>query len=158
MTKKTYYEKVGRRYKPVAEYDYGLMDALPKGHHLVSVYPGGQSTRYSVDPNYAAMIAAGRIAKEAMTRALQEQSEIRKEQRAEPLTPEQAEAWKNLVSVLGDRARYLQWSSASEVADAGINAMMEEANKLMKYDAVKLAFEQFVMVCKLCKENELVQY
>lgn len=156
MTKKIYYEKVGRRYKPVYEYDYEFMDALPKGHHLIDVYPGGRSTRYNVDPNYAAMIAAGRIAKEAMTRALQEQSEIRKEQRAETLTPKQVEAWKNLVSVLGDRARYLQWASASEVADAGINAMMEEANKLMKYDAVRLAFEHFVMVCEICKENESV--
>ena len=32
--------------------------------------------------------------------------------------------------------------------------MMEEANILMKYDAVKLALEHFIMVCKICKEEE----
>ena len=28
--------------------------------------PGGKSTRYNIDPNYAAMIAAGRIAEDAI--------------------------------------------------------------------------------------------
>lgn len=152
--KEVFYKKVGRRYVAVSEYDSEFLDALPKGNHLISVYPGGKWTKYNVDPNYAAMIAAGRIAKESMTRALQEQSEIRKEQRAEAFTPEQVEAWQNLVKVLGERGRYLQWASASEVADAGIEAMMKEANKLMKYDAVRLAFEHFVMVCEICQRGE----
>ena len=33
--KKIYYEKVGRRYKPVAEYDPDYLDSFPKGSHLV---------------------------------------------------------------------------------------------------------------------------
>ena len=57
--KKIFYEKVGGRYKPVYEYDQTLMDAFPKGTHVTVCYPGGQSTRYNIDPNYAAMIAAG---------------------------------------------------------------------------------------------------
>ena len=36
MTKKIYYEKRGRRYVPVMEHDYELMDAMPRGNHLNS--------------------------------------------------------------------------------------------------------------------------
>ena len=62
MKEKTiFYKKVGRRYVPVYEYDQTLMDALPKGSHLIQVYPGGQSTKYNVDPAYAPLIAAGRV-------------------------------------------------------------------------------------------------
>jgi hypothetical protein len=157
MTKKIFYEKVGRRYKPVYEYDYALLDALPKGNHLISVYPGGKSTRYNVEPNFAALIAAGRIAEDAMTRAVQEASEIRREENSEtPLTNEQKEAWEQLVKVFGERARFLHWKSAHDVAEAGIAAMQAEAEKLMKYDTVKLAFEQFLMVCELTKEGDNV--
>jgi len=58
MSEKTiFYKKVGRRYVPVREYDRTLMDAFPAGAHLVICYPGGQSTRYNVNPAYAPMIA-----------------------------------------------------------------------------------------------------
>ena len=75
--KKIFYEKVGRKYVPVHEYDSDLLHALPKGTHLIMVYPGGSSTRYNVDPNYAAMIAAGRVAEDAMTDAIRAASELR---------------------------------------------------------------------------------
>ena len=154
MTKKIYYEKVGRRYKPVAEYDSGLMDALPQGNHLISVYPGGQSTRYNIDPNYAAMIAAGRIAEDAIADALRQASEMRP--RNKTVTEEQQRAWKKLSQLFGDDRFFIEIPSAREVTNAGIKAMQAEADKLMKYDAVKLAFDHFVMVCKLCKESENV--
>jgi hypothetical protein len=54
--KKIYYEKRGRRYVPVAEYDNDLLDSFPKGNHLVMSYPGGTSRRFNIDPAYAAMI------------------------------------------------------------------------------------------------------
>ena len=58
MTKKIYYEKVGRRYVPVAEYDNEFMDSFTKGNHLVMCYPGGSSRRFNIQPDYAALIAA----------------------------------------------------------------------------------------------------
>ena len=48
--KRIYYEKVGRSYKPVSEYDSDLLDSLPKGAHLIMCYPGGSSRRYNIDP------------------------------------------------------------------------------------------------------------
>lgn len=150
--KKIFYEKVGRRYKPVYEYDQTLMDAFPKGAHMVICYPGGQSTRYNVDPNYAAMIAAGRVAEDAISSAIHKASELSPQQK--PLTESQLAAWQNLAKEFGEDLCTLQGASTRGIAEAGVKAMMEEADKLMSHPAVRDAYEQFQLVCKLTKENQ----
>jgi len=151
MVTKVFYEKRGNRYYPVSEYDSNLMDGLPQGSHLLIVYPGGKSTRCNIDPNYAAMIAAGRLAEDAISSELMRASDLRPKSR--PLTPEQKAAWEHLVEVFGPEARYLEWPSAREVADAAVRAMQVEADKLMKNDAVKLAYEHFQLVCEITKDH-----
>ena len=54
----------------MAEYDSDLLDSFPRGNHLVMCYPGGSSRRFNVEPNHAAMIAAGRLAEDAICNAL----------------------------------------------------------------------------------------
>lgn len=155
--KKIFYEKVGRRYQPVNEYNNDLLDSFSKGTHLVMIHPGGKSTRYNIDPNYAAMIAAGRIAEDAISKRLMEASEIRRQQRhekPEPLTPGQRAAWDNLVKEFGDTAKQLEWPSVRECAEAGVNAMIEEADKLMQYESVRKAYDHFQLMCKLAAEND----
>lgn len=153
--KKIFYEKVGRRYVPVSEYNSELIDAMPKGCHVIISYPGGQSTRYKIDPAYAPMIAAGRVAEDAITSAISRTSEIRRRERNERvLTNEQHEAWLNLVDKLGDDARMLEWASVREIAEAGVQAMQEEANKLLTNPSVKKAYEHFLLVCELTREND----
>jgi hypothetical protein len=149
--KKIYYEKIGRRYRPVAEYDRNLIDAMPNGTHLVMCYPGGQSTRYDIDPAHAPMIAAGRAAEFAMTDAIRRTGEIRP--RTRTLTTEQREAWEHLIQVFGDDARIIEQASAREIAEAGIQALIQEADKLMKHESVRHAYEQFMLVCRLTKES-----
>ena len=151
MTKKIFYEKVGRRYVPVQEYDEYLMDGLPYGNHMIMVYPGGQSTRYNVDPALAPMIAAGRVAEDRMCEALRRASEMCP--RRQPLTEKQQQAWQNLNQALGDGVYTLEVASARDIAEAGIKAMQEEAERLMTNPAVKLAYEQFLLVCELTKQN-----
>ncbi len=149
--KKIYYEKIGRRYVPVAEYDNDFLDSFPKGNHLVMSYPGGTSRRFNINPNYAAMIAAGRVAEDAICDALRKASEM-KPQRT-PLTPGQIKAWKNLAKEFGDDLATLSLGCARDIAEAGIKAQMAEADKLMKHDSVKRAFEQFLLICELTKEH-----
>lgn len=155
MDKKIFYEKVGRRYKPVYEYDQKLMDALPKGTHLIQVYPGGKSTRYNIDPNYAALIAASRVAEDAISSAIMQATEIRRNSRAKetPLTPEQREAWENLIKAFGPDAKQLEWPSVRECAEAGVKALENEANKLMSHPSVKKSFDNFQLICKLVAEG-----
>ena len=150
--KKIYYEKVGRKYVPVAEYDNDYMDSFPKGNHLVMCYPGGTSRRFNVDPNYAAMIAAGRVAEDAMCRAISKASELRP--KSTPITPGQKKAWEKLAKEFGDELCTLHGLSVHDCAEAGVKAMMEEADKLMKVPAVRLAYEQFQMICQLTAQQK----
>ena len=150
--KKVYYEKVGRKYEPVYEYDQTLMDAFPKGTHIVICYPGGQSRRYNIDPNYAAMIAAGRLAEDAMCKAINKASELRPQRT--PITPGQQRAWKKLAKEFGDELCTLNGASTRDIAEAGVKAMQVEANKLMSHPAVVDAWEKFMLTCELTKERE----
>ena len=150
--KKIYYEKRGRRYYPVSEYDSNLVDGLPRGTHLVDVYPGGKSTRYNIDPNHAALIAAGRVAIDAMCQALHDASEIQPTTRA--LTPEQLKAWHRLIRVFGEDARCLSRASSRDIAEACIRALQTEADRLMQHESVRQAFDHFQLVCMLTKEQK----
>jgi hypothetical protein len=154
--KKIFYEKVGRKYVPVYEYDQTLMDAFPKGTHIVMCYPGGQSTRYNVNPNYASMIAAGRLAEDEISKKMMEASEIRlqRKDRDKQLTPSQRAAWDNLVNEFGDSAKQLEWASVREIAEAGVDAMQAEADKLMQNESVRKAYEHFQLICELSKNRE----
>ena len=149
--KKIFYEKVGRKYLPVAEYDNDLMDAFTKGTHLVQVYPGGASRRYNIDPAYAPMIAASRVAEDAICRAISEASELRPKQT--PITEGQRKAWKKLAQEFGDELCTLQGLSVRDCAEAGVKAMMQEADKLLSNPTVRNAYEKFLFVAELTKEH-----
>jgi hypothetical protein len=151
MTKKIFYEKVGRKYVPVHEYDEYLMDGLPYGNHMIMCYPGGKSTRYNIDPALAPMIAAGRVAEDRMSEAVRKASEMRP--RRKELTHDQQRAWQRLNKALGDDVYTIEIASARDIAEAGIKAMQAEAEKLMTNPAVKLAYEQFLLVCELTKKQ-----
>ena len=148
--KKIFYEKVGRKYVPIAEYDNEYLDSFSKGNHLVMCYPGGQSRRYNIDPNYAAMIAAGRVAADEITRAIYMASELKPQQK--PITEGQRKAWNKLAKEFNTDRFALQHSSARDIAEAGVNAMMIEADKLMTNPAVKNAYDHFLLVAELTKD------
>jgi hypothetical protein len=151
VTKKIYYEKVGRKYVPVAEYDNELLDSFPKGTHLVMCYPGGASRRFNIDPNYAAMIAAGRVAEDAICRAISKASELRPKQT--PITPGQKKAWEKLAKEFGDELCTLHGLSVHDCAEAGVKAMMEEADNLMKHESVRKSYDHFLLMCQMVKNH-----
>jgi hypothetical protein len=149
-----FYIKQGRKYVPHSTYSSEFCDSFPKGTHLVQSYPGGSLRRYNIEPAYAPMIAAGRIAEEAISKRIHDATEIRRNTRTKetPLTPSQKAAWDNLVKEFGEDARQLEWASVREIAEAGVNAMAEEADKLLSNPAVRQAYERFLFVCELTKD------
>lgn len=153
MTKKIYYEKKGRKYVPVSEYDSDYLDSFPRGNHLVMCYPGGSSRRFNIDPNYAALIAAGRVAEDAISKHIMEVSALRVPDRERPLTDEQRTAWENFSKAMGKEVYALEYCSYREAAEAGVKAMQEEADKLFTNPTVRKAYEKFLMVCQLTKDN-----
>ena len=151
MTKKIYYEKRGRKYVPVMEYDEYLMDGLPRGNHLIMCYPGGRSTRYNIDPALAPMIAAAREAEDKMSEAVRKAGAMRP--RRKELTSDQQRAWNRLTKAMGDDIYTIEVASARDIAEAGLKAMQAEAEQLLTNPAVKLAYEQFLLVCELTKKQ-----
>jgi hypothetical protein len=150
--KKIYYEKRGRRYVPVAEYDNDLLDSFPKGNHLVMSYPGGASRRFNIDPNYAAMIAAGRVAEDAISNKIREVTDLRPMNRE--IDEQTQKRWQEVIKVLPDDMRFMfSHGSARDAAEAGVKAMQLEADKLMKHKSVRAAYEQFLLVCKLTQSD-----
>ena len=150
--KKTYYEKRGRRYVPVAEYNNDWMDSFPEGNHLIMCYPGGVSRRYRIDPALAPMIAAGRYAKDAVCTAMVKASEMRPARTL--LTERQQQAWSELAASFGEELATLNGASVNDIAEAGVVAMQAEADKLMQNQAVRKSYEHFLLMCKLAKEHE----
>lgn len=150
--KKVFYEKRGRRYYPVHEHDQAWMDGFPKGNHLVMCYPGGQSRRYNINPNYAAMIAAGRVAEEAVCDAIAKAQELKPQKH--PITERQQKLWKELAESFKQDDYPLIRPASRDAAEAAVNAMMHEAEKLLTNPAVKKAFEHFLLVCELTKDDK----
>ena len=150
MTKKILYEKVGRRYVPVAE-NYDEHYTFYKGNHLIMCYPGGESRVYNIDPDYAGLVAASRVAEDAMSKAMHEASEMRPKQT--PITEGQRKAWKKLAKEFGDELCTLNCASAHDIAEAGIKALQKEADMLYSNPAVKKAYDHFILLCKLTKEE-----
>lgn len=151
--KTIYYKKVGRRYQPVSEYDSDLLDAFPKGAHLVVTKPGSRSIQYKIDPALAPMIAAGRYAQDAMADSIRQATELR------PHNHEMSEAeqvkWKKFIRTMPEEFRFMMThGSAYDAVDAGIKAMQIEADKMLTNPAVRKAYDNFLLICKLVNDNE----
>jgi hypothetical protein len=114
-------------------------------------YPGGSSRRLNIEPNYAAMIAAGRVAEDAISSAVIKASEMRP--RRTPITEKQRKAWHNLAKAFGEEIYYIELPSAREIAEEGVKSMMIEAEKLLQNEAVRKAYDHFQLICTLTKET-----
>lgn len=147
----TFYKKVGRKYVPVREYDNELQDAFIEGSHLIIVKPGHKSYHYNVDPNFVAVLAAGMYAKNSMVEALVKSSEGKP--KSIPLTQEQKDAWQHLKKTFNDELFGIYYESANTIAEAGINSLTLEVKKMLGNPSVKHAYEQFLLVWKLTKDE-----
>lgn len=151
MTRKTFYEKVGRRYIPIKEYNQEFCDAYPRGAHVTVVTPGVRSTRYNIEPDYAALIAASMVAFDHICKVIVDHSKLKPTK--EPITLEQKELWDKLSASLDVSTLPLFRASVAESVRAGTDAMIKEADKLMQHEAVRKAYEHFITVAKLCSNQ-----
>ncbi len=149
--KKIYYEKKGRRYVPVCEYDNELLDSFPKGTHLVMCYPGGSSRRFNIDPAYAPMIAAGRVAEDAVSYAINKAMELRPQK--QPITERQQKLWRELAESFSQDDYPIIRPAVRDASEAAVKALISEAEKLLTNPSVKKAYEHFLFVCELTKDE-----
>lgn len=120
----TLYQKVGRRYVALSVYDPMALDSMPIGSHLVTVTPGVKFTRFSVEPNHAALLAALDLHRDALADVL------RKAVQAEPTTAQRGKrlkAWEAYKAALDEEDPVLTLSrkSAADVVDALHRSILE---------------------------------
>ncbi len=98
------------------------------------------------------MIAAGRTAEDAIATAVAKAMELR--DNVTPYTKRQKELIRELTSTM--KAQDIKWirPAARDAANAGVRALMDEADNLMKHPAVKQAYEHFLLVSKLTQGVE----
>lgn len=146
------YKKVGRRYVEIGEYDTEFMDYTPDGVTMIVKNKGCTSRRFNVDPDFLPLLAAAYYAEDAMSTAVVKASEMRP--RSTPITEGQRRAWNKLAKEFGEELAMLNCASAHDVAQAGAKALAAEAEKLLKNDSIRAAYEHFLLLCKLSATQE----
>ena len=144
------YRKVGRRYVEIGEYDPEYLDHVPNGVTMTVKRPGSQSTRYNVDPDIVPLLAAAIYCEDEISQAIYRAGELRPHNRS--ITPEQRAAFDAFLATMPeeDPSRFmLTTGSAREAAEAGTQALVKEAEKLLSNESIKTAYEHFLLLCKL---------
>jgi hypothetical protein len=73
--------------------------------------------------------------------------------RQTPITEGQRRAWRKLAKEFGDELATLNINSSRDIAEAGLAALQQEADKLMTHESVRTAYEHFLLMCHLTKEK-----
>lgn len=126
----TIYIKVGRRYKPIYEYDPMVCDSFPEGTHLVVSTPGSRLTRFRVDPDFAPVMAAIAHGREAFISAIQKATLL--SPRDKKLSGRELAAFEAWKKATGEETLMLESASASDVYDAFERALIEATRRSPK--------------------------
>jgi len=157
--KETYYIKNDDgEFIPVSHYDNELMSSLPYGSHLIRVHPGRQTTRFHVDPDFAAVIAAIEYARDAIIDEIVIASQARPASKL--LTKMQVEAWDNMKEAFGDDFYQINYPSAHEITNTALSELQFVVDEILSNENVKRAYDEFVLLAKLCgqeKQKETVK-
>jgi hypothetical protein len=155
LAKTGIYKKVGRRYVEIGEFDPEYIDHVPNGVTMTVKRPGMQSTRYNVDPDIVPLLAASLYCEDQISNAIYRAGELRPYNRS--ITPEQRVAFDNFLATMpeDDSNRFMMTvGSARDAAEAGTQALVVEAEKLLANESIKNAYEHFLLLCKLSAQKD----
>lgn len=119
----TLYQKVGRRYKPVAEYE--KWDSYPEGTHLVICQPGRVMRQFNVEPDHAGLLAAAEPLRDQIRMLVMELHKMRPTRRT--VTQAQADAWHAFERAMGNEGYCVEYASVGEIADAVVSIVIGNA-------------------------------
>lgn len=117
----TLYEKVGKRYRAVRE--ERMWDSWPHGFHLVYSCPGGRSTRFKIEPETAALLAAAKAKEDAIRKVLHEALYMRPTQR--PVTERQVKAWEAFKRAMGSDGYIVEYEGITGIIDSVIDELLK---------------------------------
>ena len=129
-----FYTKVGRRYKEIGRYveldlyQYNKDNPEKPSAALLVIQKNSTSYLRNIDIDSAGVLAAIRVAHNAMVEAMAEMSKLKPSSPPEKITPEQRELLDKLAAT-GFNSSVWQWSSLVDIVDAGIKALENTMNK-----------------------------
>jgi hypothetical protein len=97
------------------------------------------------------MIAAGRHARDAISSEILKASEARPHNKQ--LSKRGVELWEELKKVENDMF-YVEYPSAYDITEQGLKAMQLEADKMLQNEKVKRAYDHFMTIWKLTKDEQ----
>lgn len=158
MVDTVYYEKIDNQYYPVSYYSSDLSSSFREGSYLVTVHPYSKEFDNiefrKIEPALLPIFAAFKYAEHSIASKLGAALQDYKLPKKKELTAEQVQLWKTLAQSLGKQDLHIYSSSAHDAVRAGYEVIEQEVNKMMQNKAVKAAYENFMMVWKLTKDNE----
>lgn len=149
------YKRVGRRYVEIGEYDPEYTEHVPNGVTMTVKRPGMQSTRYNVDPDIVPLLAASVYCEDQISQAIYRAGELRPHR--QDITLVQRKAFDRFLATMpdNDSNRFMMTvGSAREAAEAGTQALIKEAEKLLANESIKDAYEHFLLLCKLSASKD----
>ena len=114
------YQKHGRRYKQVGQ--YLEFDCFSSGAHLLVVNKDCTSYLHNVEPDKAGVLAAMKIAKDAMVQAFMEASDLRPANQPVTITEEQRRLLDELKATGFNESVWIR-ESAQGIIDAAFTAL-----------------------------------
>lgn len=150
--KKKFYEKQGRKYVEVGEYDSDLMDSFPIGATLVVREKGCTSRKYNVEPAFVELLAAATIMGDELSQLIYKASEARPER--SPITEEQRDAWQHLAKVMDKDLFMLQYGSCRDIAEKVLQKLQERAEGASANPLVVDARQSYITAVALTKGSE----
>jgi len=92
------------------------------------------------------------VAEDAISNKIREATDLRPMNRE--IDEQTQKRWQEVIKVLPDDMRFMfSHGSARDAAEAGVKAMQLEADKLMKHEGVRKAYDHFMLMCELTKEK-----
>ena len=114
------YQKHGKRYKQVGQ--YLEFDCFSNGAHLLVVNKGCTSYLRNVEPDKAGVLAAMKIAKDAMVQAFMEASDLRPANQPVTITQEQRDLLDKLKATGFNESVWIR-ESTQGIIDAAFTAL-----------------------------------
>ena len=74
---------------------------------------------------------------------------------SKPLTKMQVEAWDNMKEAFGDDFYQINYPSAHEITDTALSELQFMVDEITSNENVKRAYDEFVLLAKLCGQEKI---
>lgn len=148
----TYYEKTeDGEFVPALEFFSGVDQGLPRGHHLVSIYPGVTITTRKVEPDVAMLMAAAVDIREELTDYFLQLYRTTEGMAAE-YSPTEEAIINQALSIVSSKRLELYGKSPADAAGDVVDIIFDRGQELYETPAVRLEWDRFQTVAALSKK------